>query len=68
MNTIEKELISSEKMALLLCVFMLAGCVPVGDSSGTINNNGAKINNEEASLINTALNLLKLRTQNQKIP
>ncbi|MGB4501171.1 MAG: serpin family protein, partial [Natronincolaceae bacterium] len=47
-------------MALLLCVFMLAGCVPVGDSSGAINNNGAKINNEEASLINTALNLLKL--------
>ena len=49
-----------KKMALLLCVFMLAGCVPVGDSSGAINNNGAKINNEEASLINTALNLLKL--------
>ncbi|HZK57691.1 MAG TPA: serpin family protein [Clostridia bacterium] len=49
-----------KRMALLLCVLMLVGCVPTGDSSGVINNNGAKINNGEASLINTSLNLLKL--------
>lgn len=48
-----------KKTALLLCVLMLAGCVPVENNSGAINN-GARTNNKEASLTNTSLDLLKL--------
>lgn len=59
MKITERELILMKKIALLLCALMLIGCVPADGNSGAINN-GAKISNEETSLINTSLNLLKL--------